>query len=566
LIQKNNKGCMAQDFGNNLRTAKPTRVRSTPTVLKNLIGGADKLDLIRFNLTAPNGLNIRATGLIGRANLTLINRQGKVVGKFRRSGKNQVFNQLVEPGLYYIRIAATRGKGSARYTLRLAATPPPPQLLPPPPIREDVTWSIKPPGANQIPENIFVAGPDASVSGTSASQGGDTQVLYLSQLVNSETLAQILDSDGSENDDDNSNLPFIEFSLSGSRRLSRVEIEKIGTNLNGSFEIKDYKITLSISNDGRGSSSSGVVRLPDAELDGNGEDLSTTDVTRVLLDGVPFTGSAQSEWLYGSDANDVISGGDGNDYIHSGAGNDTLDGGNGDDYLNGGNGNDRLDGGLASEFGDNEMRGGTGDDYYIVRDTSDEIYEQASGGTDTVEAHVSFRLSSTNIAGSEQYVETLILAEAGGGINGEGSEERNTLIGNNFSNILDADEGDDWLEGRGGNDLLVGGDGRDTLIGGDGFDVFAFDFPSEGVDIIKDFQPGIDFIRLYQNFTSGSGFVGSTLTERVFYDETTGNLSFGRFFSGSTIFAQLETRPTFIQFAGSNNPLLFSSEQARFEF
>lgn len=554
---------MANDFGNNLRTAKPTRLRQTPTVLKNLIGGADKLDFIRFNLTAPNSLNIQAVGLIGRANLTLLNSQGKVVGRFRRSGRNQVFDQLVGPGIHYVRIAATRRKGSAKYTLRLVAAPPPPP-------REDVTWAIKPPGANQIPENIFVPGPDASVSGTSLSQGSNTQVLYLSQLVNnSETLAQILDSDGSANDDDDSNLPFIEFSLSGSRRLSKVEIEKIGTNLNGSFEIKDYKITLSISNDGRGSSSSGVVRLPDAELDDNGEDLSTTDVTRVLLDGAPFTGSAQSEWLYGSDANDVVNGGDGDDYIHGSAGNDTLDGGNGDDYLNGGSGNDRLDGGLASEFGDNEMRGGTGDDYYIVRDSSDEIYEQASGGIDTVEAHISFRLGSTDVAGSEQYVETLILAEAGGDISGEGSDERNTLLGNNSNNTLDAEGGDDLLEGRGGNDILVGGDGQDTLIGGDGFDWFAFNTPTEVVDVIRDFQLGVDRIRIYQNINSGSGFVvptgfGQFGFGQFIYDENTGSLSFGSSSSGFTVFAQLETKPTFDQFRNSN-PFVFFPETARFQ-
>jgi hypothetical protein len=552
---------MARDFGNNIRSAKPTRVKQTPTVLTNSIGGADKFDLVRFNLTTLSSLDIRATGLIGQASLTLLNSRGKLVGRFRRSGKKQIFSQSLSSGVYYVRIASLRRKGSTRYTLRLVATPPPPTLLPSP--REDITWSIKPPGSNQIPENIFVPGPDTLITGVQPSRGSNIQILYLSQLVNRETLAQILDSDGSESDDDDSNLPFVEFSLTGSRRLSRVDIDKIGTNLNGSFEIIDYKITLFISNDGRGRTSSGTVRLPDAELSNNNEDLSTTDVTRVLLDGLPFTGSAQSEWLYGSDVDDVINGSDGDDYIQGGAGNDTLNGGNGDDYLNGGSGNDRLDGGLASEFGDNEMRGGAGDDYYIVRSSEDDIYEQASGGTDTVEAYASFTLNNDNVAGSKRYVETLILVEAGGAINGRGSQDSNTLLGNNSNNIVSGAAGDDLLEGRGGNDLLIGNEGRDTLVGGNGFDVFAFNFPNEGIDIIKDFQLGADRIRIYQNFQLASGFVGPTGREQIFYDETTGFLSFGLSLQQSTVFAQLETRPTFNQLIASN-PLLFSPEQARF--
>jgi hypothetical protein len=550
---------MAKDYGNNLRTAKPTKVRQTPTVLSNLIGGADKFDLIRFNLTTLSILNARAAGLVGRANLTLLDSQGNIIGRFRRSGRNHSFNQSIGPGIYYVQIASTRRKGSAKYTLNLVA-------IPSSPPREDITWAIRPPGSNQVPENIFVPGSDVSVSGVRPSDSNNTQVLYLSQLVNSETLTQIVDSDGSENGDDWSDLPFIEFSLAGSRRLSRVEVEKVDTNLTGSPEIKDYKITLFISNDGKGKSSTGVVRLPDAELANGREDLRSTSVTRVLLDGAPFTGSELSEWIYGSDAADVINSGNGDDYIYGGDGNDTLAGGNGADYLNGGNGNDRLDGGSPSEFFSNELRGGTGDDYYIVRDVSDLIYEQASGGIDTVEAYVSFSLNaSDDVAGSDRYVETLLLAEAGGAINGRGSQDNNTVFGNNSNNTLAGADGNDYLEGRGGNDLLIGNDGRDVLVGGNGFDVFAFNSPDEGIDIIKDFQLGVDSIRLYRNFQLGSGFVGSTGSEQIFYSETTGNLSFGISSQQSTVFAQLENKPSFNQLVAVL-PIQFSSEIASFSF
>jgi hypothetical protein len=620
---------MAKDFGNSLRTAKPTGIALTPTVLTNLIGGVDRLDLIRFNLTTPNSLNIRAIGLIGRANLTLINRQGKAIGGFKRSGKNQIFDQLVEPGLYYLRIAAINRKSSARYTLRLAVTPPPPaatpspppaatpspspavtpspspattpspspattpspspattpspspavttppnEVIPPPdggvtpppdvvipppkPPREDITWAIKPPGFNQVPESIFISSPNASASGVVPSQNGNTQVLYLSQLVNSETLAQIIDSDGSKTNSDNSNLPFIEFSLTGSKRLSKVEIEKVGSSANGSFEIKDYKITLFVSNDGKGRSSSGAIRLPDTELSNNGEDLSTTDITRVLLDQASFRGSAQSEWLYGSDANDEISGGNGNDYIYGRDGDDTLNGGNGDDYLNGGRGNDRLDGGSASPFG-NKMRGEAGDDYYIIRDFNNQVYEKIGGGIDTIETYISFSLNNPDDGiDSERYVETLILSRTAGAINGQGSRDNNTLRGNNSNNLLAGEGGDDLLEGRGGDDVLIGGNGRDTLVGGDGADTFAFNSPNEGIDIIKDFQPGVDFIQAFI-----SEFVGPTGLEQIFYNKTTGNLSFGISLEQSLVFARLETKPTVD--LDSSNSIFLGSTSAGFQ-
>ncbi|MEZ5715609.1 MAG: calcium-binding protein [Paracoccaceae bacterium] len=79
----------------------------------------------------------------------------------------------------------------------------------------------------------------------------------------------------------------------------------------------------------------------------------------------------------------------------------------------------------------------------------------------------------------------LLTAGAGGG----------TLTGSAASDILTGGAGADRIDGRGGDDILLDGAGADTLSGGAGADDFLF--TADGaVDVILDFQPGIDRIDL----------------------------------------------------------------------
>ena len=106
-------------------------------------------------------------------------------------------------------------------------------------------------------------------------------------------------------------------------------------------------------------------------------------------------GGRLDDWLLGGDGDDVLDagtadqtalGGDGN-YLDGGAGNDTLKGREGSDWLEGGDGADTITGGanddiLAGGAGDNDsLRGGSGDDQYIVRlgDGLDQLEEDATG-------------------------------------------------------------------------------------------------------------------------------------------------------------------------------------------
>lgn len=74
-------------------------------------------------------------------------------------------------------------------------------------------------------------------------------------------------------------------------------------------------------------------------------------------------GSAKSEKLNGSKADEIILGLAGKDRMDAGAGADTLDGGEGDDILKGGAGDDMLLGGAGKD----QLYGGAGADIFVFR-------------------------------------------------------------------------------------------------------------------------------------------------------------------------------------------------------
>lgn len=162
------------------------------------------------------------------------------------------------------------------------------------------------------------------------------------------------------------------------------------------------------------------------------------DLIRGLVGDDILNGGVDDDRIFGGDGKDILSGGSGKDRLYGEAGNDTLDGGGGKD----------------------ELEGGAGDDRYIINDR-DSIKERAGEGTDTVESSVSFSLPN--------FVENLILTGTAH-INGTGSKDNNTIIGNVGDNLLKGENGNDILRGGDGDDVLDGGNGFDTLDGGAGAD------------------------------------------------------------------------------------------------
>lgn len=95
-------------------------------------------------------------------------------------------------------------------------------------------------------------------------------------------------------------------------------------------------------------------------------------------------------------------------------------------------------------------------------------------------------------------------------INGDGASQ--SLIGTIGDDVISGFGGDDVLSGGNGNDSLNGGEANDRLTGGFGFDqltgglgndVFIFQRPSQGVDIVNDFASSADRFEV-----SAAGFGG----------------------------------------------------------
>lgn len=149
-----------------------------------------------------------------------------------------------------------------------------------------------------------------------------------------------------------------------------------------------------------------------------------------------FTGTPDSESLFGSGSDDWIGGLEGDDSLYGGNGNDRFDGGAGNDLLDGGAGFDSVE------------------------------YWGAAGPIDA-------DLARGTVFGAG--IDTLVSIE---GINGSnygdllsGSPNADFLEGGGGGDLMDGRDGDDTLYGGKGEDTLVGGRGDDTLFGGDDISV-----------------------------------------------------------------------------------------------
>lgn len=255
------------------------------------------------------------------------------------------------------------------------------------------------------------------------------------------------------------------------------------------------------------------------------------------------TGGSAADVLIGNAAANTLTGNAGDDTLLGRDGDDVLLGGAGLDTLDGGAGNDRLEGGSDGLV--DSLKGGTGDDSYVVSEAGEAIVELAGeGGADRVISSINYTLGAN--------LEVLELV--GAAKNGTGNALDNLIIANNQKNVLDGGAGIDtvsyeasdagvlvrldnvrtgtgsfWqnlvgaiedgladgiggfatgdrlinfenvtgsahsdtlfgnnianvLKGGGGNDILYGDDGNDSLYGGVGSDTL---FGGDGADRIN---------------------------------------------------------------------------------
>lgn len=126
-----------------------------------------------------------------------------------------------------------------------------------------------------------------------------------------------------------------------------------------------------------------------------------------------------------------------------------------------------------------------------------------------------------------------------------GGQNEDALYGGRGDDLLFGDLGDDLLYGDLDNDVLTGGAGNDTLTGGAGGDIFILS-NSEGLDLMTDFQDGVDFIQLPESVTfsnlaitttsSGQALITNTLTNQqlvILNGIAASNLTTADFITGS---------------------------------
>ena len=219
-------------------------------------------------------------------------------------------------------------------------------------------------------------------------------------------------------------------------------------------------------------------------------------------------GFAENDNLFGLGGNDQLFGDLGNDDLFGGEGDDLLDGGEGDDYLAGGAGTDRYVGGDGAEQYDtisfeNEtgtlgvvvnLAAGTATDTYGNNETLSGIEDIAGSnnddtliGDDGDNFFRGFDGSDSYDGGGGTFDQVSYDGETGGSgafvdlgsVDGNGFASGTDTYGNaeSFKNIevLRGSQYGDHFIGDAGNNTFRGMAGNDTLNGGDGFDAVRYD-------------------------------------------------------------------------------------------
>jgi Ca2+-binding RTX toxin-like protein len=216
------------------------------------------------------------------------------------------------------------------------------------------------------------------------------------------------------------------------------------------------------------------------------------------------------------------------------SGNVRLFGNEIDNILVGNWGNDLLDGGAGAD----DMRGDRGDDLYIVDNGGDLVIEGGTGsGRDLSQGFDGVQTSVDYVLPAGQFIDWLATLDVATTTNLRltGNERSQQLFGNNGDNFLDGKGGPDALRGYGGADTFAFTTALIVEIPGGAIDL---------VDLILDFEAGLDKIALddavFAGVTSGnlaSVFVVGTQAQdaddRIIYDQATGALYYDSDGNGS---------------------------------
>jgi len=257
-----------------------------------------------------------------------------------------------------------------------------------------------------------------------------------------------------------------------------------------------------------------------------GAGTSDVGLTTANFEFYEIDAGAGDDTITTGSGNDRVQANGGDDVVATSGGNDQLDGGGGADTMRGGSGDDtyiadnagdlvqelagegvdevrtalakytlganvdnvtglgtgnqtffgnslanRISGGAGAD----SMRGGSGNDTYVVDNSGDRTLEFAGEGTDTVESSLAHTLLAN--------LENLVLTGTAN-VNG---------AGNALNNVID---------GNAGRNLINGLGGADTMRGGLGHDIYIVD--NVGDQVIEIADGGTDTVQSSVNFTLGA--------------------------------------------------------------
>jgi Ca2+-binding RTX toxin-like protein len=171
-------------------------------------------------------------------------------------------------------------------------------------------------------------------------------------------------------------------------------------------------------------------------------------------------------------------------------------------------GSQTLDGGNKRGA---KLQGSSGDDLFIVDDTSDRATGSGAGDDTVMSRSISLDLQRSAFKGIEN-----------AGLVGR---DHLNLRGNSGANELSGNAGDNRLDGYGGGDTLFGGLGEDVFIIRSG--------QKNATQQLTDFTSGEDSIALlgrgYRGlFDRSGGLKDGVIGDRLLFDAETGGLSFDR--------------------------------------
>lgn len=308
-------------------------------------------------------------------------------------------------------------------------------------------------------------------------------------------------------------------------------------------------------NGGGGNDSYVVDNAGDVVIDSAGIDAVESSVGYTLAAGlenlmltggdhIDGAGNALANTLRGNDGANMLAGGLGKDIYYVGAGDTvveevaggidlvfaaadfTLDvnvenltlvgsddiNGTGNALINtilGNSGDNRLDGGAADNLVD-KLKGGAGDDTYVVDLTvsnrlQDALTESADQGTDNVLVRGGTALATYSTLTLKSTLENL-------DVSGTSADILLNLSGNGAANVLIGNAGANTLNGKAGVDTLIGGTGDDTYV-----------VDSVGETVTEQLDEGTDTLKIAiatagLDYTLGDNVENGTLSNRVVFN------------------------------------------------